>query len=427
MEQYKLLTVTHKHVPLTQLARFFIKQDGDEQQRDLRLAELKDVFQLQELVYLETCNRVVYFFTSSTPADRDFTTQFFEYINPVLSTLDADTGISAVQVYEGLEAVKHLHDIAASLDSMVVGEREILRQLRHAYEHCLQLGLTGDDLRMAFKFAIPAAKRIYTETRIADRPVSVVSLAARALKSAGLSSHSRILLIGAGQSMQLMAKFLKPMGFKSYSVFNRDVSKANKIAEVLGGSGYPLRDLNSFHEDFDVLITCTGANLPIVTPQTYQSLTGGDSKHRLVIDLAIPADVHMDVPAQFPMQYIGMEQLQLQAHENLAIRKEELKKAKELISQFVLEFQQAWQLRQVELMFRYIPSEVQRLRQRAVEEVFAREIGHMDEKDRQTLDKVLDYLERKFSALPVTGARQALKSQLKGDGITRTPLRRVAR
>ena len=116
MEQYKLLTVTHKHVPLTQLARFFIKQDGDEQQRDLRLAELKDVFQLQELVYLETCNRVVYFFTYSTPADRDFTTQFFEYINPVLSTLDADTGISAVQVYEGLEAVKHLHDIAASLD-----------------------------------------------------------------------------------------------------------------------------------------------------------------------------------------------------------------------------------------------------------------------------------------------------------------------
>ncbi len=431
MEQYKLLTVTFKNIPLTQLGQFYIARQHDQISRDIRLRELKEHFSLDELFYLETCNRVVYFFTANQSLDQNFIGRFFGFINPQIAENGMNTAVGMSQAFEGLDAIRHLHEIAASLDSMVIGEREILRQLRQAYEHCQSIGLTGDDLRIAFKFVVPAAKRIYTETRIADRPVSVVSLAARELRAMNLPPSSRILLIGAGQTMQLMAKFLKPMGFEQITVFNRSLENGISLAAGLGGIAFPLTDLEQYRDGFDVLISCTGSSTPVITPPIFQNLLAGRPAPSMVIDLAIPADVHPAVPAQYSMRYIGLEQLREAADRNLAGRKEELGKATELISQFVEEFRNAWQLRQVERLFSHIPSEVRRLRLRAVEEVFAREIGNMDEANRETLDKVLDYLERKFAALPVSGARQALESQLKTqlkDGaITRSPLRRVAR
>jgi glutamyl-tRNA reductase len=427
VEQYKLLTVTHKRIPLTQLSSFYVSRQGDTLERDQRLLDLQRHFDLDELFYLETCNRVVYLFTAERSLDADFITAFFAHINAELPREGEEGVLRIVQAYEGLPAIAYLHEIAASMDSLVVGEREILRQLRHAFEHCQQLGLTGDDLRIAFKFAIPAAKRIYTETRIAENPVSVVSLAARTLRDARLPAPTRILLIGAGQTMQLMAKFLRPMGFNHYAVFNRTLVHAASLAESLGGRAYALDQLSGYNQGFDVLITCTGATASLLSPETYSRLLQGDSSRKLVIDLAIPADVDPAVPGAFPMHYVGMESLRSAAEANLAGRVEELEKARLMIAGFVEEFRSAWQMRQVERMFSNIPAEVSRLRRRAVDEVFARDLQQMDPSSRETLNKVLDYLERKFVALPVTGARQALEAQLKDGKLARSPLRRVAR
>lgn len=443
MEQYKLLTVTHKRVPLTQLNAYYVSRQGDAQNRDRQLLDLREHFGLEELFYLETCNRVVYLFTADQGLDVDFISSFFAHINPELS-LEGDHGVlQAVQAYEGLNAIAHLHEIAASMDSLVVGEREILRQFRQAYEHCQQLGLTGDDLRIAFKFVIPAAKRIYTETRIAENPVSVVSLAARALRNANLAPDARILIIGAGQTMQLMAKFLRPMGFSNYTVFNRTLANAESLASSLGARAYSLEQLSHHVGGFDALITCTGSPGAVVDVALYSKLLGNDQGTemrgeigaeisasrgtKLIVDLAVPADVHPTVLAQFPLRYVGIESLRSVAEANLASRVEELEKAKVLIARFVEEFRSAWQMRQIERMFSNIPSEVHRLRRRAVDEVFARDLQNMDPASRETLDKILDYLERKFVALPVTGARQALEAQLKDGKIARSPLRRVAR
>lgn len=427
VEQYKLLTVTHKRVPLTQLNAYYVSRQGDAHNRDQQCLALRERFNLEELFYLETCNRVVYLFTADQHLDVDFISAFFAHINPEIA-LDGDHGVlQAVQAYEGLNAIAHLHEIAASMDSLVVGEREILRQFRQAYEHCQQLGLTGDDLRIAFKFVIPAAKRIYTETRIAENPVSVVSLAARALRDAQLPADARILIIGAGQTMQLMAKFLRPMGFSNYTVFNRTLTKAESLAASLGGRAYSLEQLAHYTGGFDALITCTGSTGVVVDTELYSTLLGQDQRPKLVVDLAVPADVHPAVLSLFPLRYVGIESLRSVAQANLASRVEELEKAKVLIARFVEEFRSAWQMRQVERMFSNIPAEVQRLRRRAVDEVFARDLQGMDPASRETLDKVLDYLERKFVALPVTGARQALEAQLKDGKIARSPLRRVAR
>jgi glutamyl-tRNA reductase len=125
-----------------------------------------------------------------------------------------------------------------------------------------------------------------------------------------------------------------------------------------------------------------------------------------------------------------MEQLRAEAESNRAFREGELEKAAALIGEFLEEFRHAWQLRQVEKQFLHIPAEVRRLRQRAVDEVFGQEIAAMGQQERETLHKVLDYLEHKFASLPISQARELMSESLKGQGLTRgsrTPLRRVAR
>ncbi len=430
MEQYKLLTVTHKRVPLSELDRFFVARSADDAQCETRLRALKAHFGLSGLFYLQTCNRVVYFFSSSIDLDRDFEQSFWSWINPALAQTGPGSGEEVAQSFQGSGAIRHLHEIASSLDSMVIGEREILRQIRQAYERCRDLELTDDDLRLAFKFIIPAAKRIFTETRIAERPVSVVSLAARALRNVEWSAKRRLILIGAGQSMQLMAKFIRPMKFDQIAVFNRNVDKAEALAASLGGRAYALSELPSYRAGFDVLISCTGASDYIVHAPVYQQLLAGETHERLLIDLAVPADLHPDIPAQFPVRYIGMDQLREAAEQNKHFRQVEMEKARLLVDQFVEEFCHSWQLRQVERQFQHLPDQVRRIRERAVEEIFAGEIAAMDERDRATMDKVLDYLERKFSSLHISSALQAKSTQLREEGLTkggRNPWRRVAR
>ncbi|MFQ5448428.1 MAG: glutamyl-tRNA reductase, partial [Saprospiraceae bacterium] len=132
LDGYKILTVTHRKTPLQSIGRFVIA-NKDESELRQRLEQLKHQFQLDELCYTATCNRVVYCFHSKAPFDSSFTEKFFQFVNPELS---AQTIQQHVLAFEGKDAADHLFKVAASIDSLVVGEREILRQLREAYARC---------------------------------------------------------------------------------------------------------------------------------------------------------------------------------------------------------------------------------------------------------------------------------------------------
>jgi glutamyl-tRNA reductase len=126
---------------------------------------------------------------------------------------------------------------------MIVGEREIITQVRNAFELCKKNGLTGDFIRILLRHTIETAKRVYTETTIATKPVSVVSLAYHKLRDMNISLDARFLIIGAGVTNTNMSKFLRNHGFKKFTVYNRTLSKAENLAKDL--------NLKSFkHNDF---------------------------------------------------------------------------------------------------------------------------------------------------------------------------------
>ena len=152
------------------------------------------------------------------------------------------------------------------MNSLVIGEREILRQLREAYDQSVAWKLTGDDIRLAMRAAVETAKAVYSNTRIGEKPVSVVSLAIQKLLAAKTPKEARILLIGAGQTNKLVTKFLHKHSFSNVVVFNRTLEKAEGLANMVDGKAYTLDHLQEYQGGFDCMIVCTGATKALVDP-----------------------------------------------------------------------------------------------------------------------------------------------------------------
>ena len=214
IDNYKILTLTFSDARLDALTDYLIPSD-DPGNGIGNLTSLKDALGVEELFYMNTCNRVLYLFYSvQTVAQlHDTLTEF----------LREESGIKNVNLklntYSGEDAVHHFFEVTSSLKSMVVGEQEILRQVKEAYEHCWTNNLSGDQIRILFQSALQTAKAVHHKTRISEKTVSVVSLAMKKLRRLGIHPEDEVILIGAGDTMQKVAKFLKEWGMKKIKVF----------------------------------------------------------------------------------------------------------------------------------------------------------------------------------------------------------------
>lgn len=407
LDHYKILTVTYKQISLKEIGSFGVHADHGVA-LEVRLAELKEQFHLEELMYTATCNRVMYFFRTEQVIDAAFTLEFFQHLNPTLSDEVLDTIPDVVVLHEGLDAMKHLLEVAASVDSLVIGERQILGQLRTAFDQCKNWGFIGDSIRLAMNYAIVTAKSIYSDTKIGDKPVSIVSLAVQRLLKANLPKDSRILMIGAGQTNELVAKFLEKHEYTSVTVFNRTLEKASSVAKIVGGSAMPLQELQDYSDGFDCIVVCTGAPEPILTTELYQQLLVGETDKKVIIDLAIPPNTTPEVVAQFKVEYIEIEGLRNLAKENMAFREKEVTKAKVLLDTELEAFPAYYQQRQLELAMSRIPNEIKAVRKKAMNEVFHKEMADLDDPTKALVEKMLHYMEKKCIGIPMKAAREAI-------------------
>lgn len=399
---YQILTVTHRRTALQYIEKFVITHTDEAGLRS-KLEGLKAEFGLSELAYLATCNRVMFFFYTENNLAANFQSSFFRAINPSLSE---DFIGENVKQLEGQAAIEHLYQVTASIDSLVVGEREILRQLREAYDRCQAWGLTGDHLRMAMQGAVVAAKEVYTETRLGDKPVSVVSLAMRELDKAKLPKSARILMVGAGQTNILVAKFLVKNGFENVAVFNRTMERAERIAKSLKGRAFGFDALANYAEGFDCLIVCTGATKAVIDNELYTKLLAGETDKKVVIDLSVPNNVCKEVVAEHDLHFIEIEGLRLLAQENRAFREQEVSVANTLLEEHIIEFLAVLRHRRIERAFHQVPKEVKAVREYAMNKVFKKEIDVLDDNTRELLERMMDFMEKKCTGIPIKIAKQ---------------------
>ncbi|MBE7174796.1 MAG: glutamyl-tRNA reductase [Mucilaginibacter polytrichastri] len=404
MKYLKIITFTHKQTELRDLGKLVICNE------DLahRLAGIQQTFEIPELFYVATCNRVAFVMATSQNIDRKFTHKFLLALNTGLENEFLDRMAESAEIYVHEEALRHLLRTSCSLESLVVGEKEILAQMRKAYDHCRMAGLTGDYLRMIMERAVKTAKEVYTHTSIACKPISVVSLAYRRLKQLGACANSRILIIGAGETNNTLSKYLQKHKFSNFSVFNRTLAKAESLAADLGGTAYPLDELKNYRGGFDVIITCTSATQPIITPEVYTFLLNGETSRKTIVDLAVPTDTCPEVPALFPVNFIGVSSLQAESEQNLQDRCCELAHAETIVERNIADFMPLLRQRRVELAMREVPEQIKQIRRNAIDLVFADEVNGLDQQSREVLEKVMNYMEKKYISVPMVMAKEIL-------------------
>ncbi|MCW3108513.1 MAG: hemA, partial [Segetibacter sp.] len=313
---------------------------------------------------------------------------------------------SGVSIYQEQDALNHLLRTSCSLESLIVGEKEILAQVRKAYECCKEAGLTGDYLRMVMSRVVKTAKEVYTDTLISRKPISVVSLAYRKLKDLKLCTNARVLIIGAGETNRNISKYLQKHKFSNFSIFNRTLSKAQELAVDLNGEAFSLDELKNYNKGFDVIITCTSAVSPIITPEIYSTLLNGETNKKTIVDLAIPNDTAPEVLEQFPVNFIEVHSLNEVAKNNLQERYQELVHAERIIENNIAEFLPMLKQRQIELAMRQVPEKIKEIRKRALTSVFVDEVETMDEQSREVLERIMDYMEKKYISVPMVMAKE---------------------
>lgn len=407
LKDLKVIAFTHKHVDLKDLGNLVICNE----ELESRLMYVKNNFDISEIFYVGTCNRVEFVFHSPQSLSPDFIKSFLEKLNFCVPNERLACFLSQVTVYEDMDALKHLFRMSCSLESLVVGEKEILAQVRRAYERCKKSGMTGDFLRMVMDRLVKTAKEVYTQTHISRNPISVVSLAYRKLRDLKFAANPRILIIGAGETNCNLSKYLQKHKFSNFSVFNRTIDKAEALAKELNGTAYPLSHLASYKDGFDIMITCTGATEDIVTPELYASLLNGESDKKIVVDLAIPNDVSADVLDQFPVHYIEVSGLQAIANKNLQDRYSELVDAEYIIDVNIQEFLPLLKQREVEVAMRRVPEKVKEIKSFAINTVFASELNALDANSREVLEKVINYMEKKYISVPMIMAKEILVNE----------------
>ncbi len=408
IDHYKVITVTHHNLDIADIGNFYVKPTDASDSTDDVLHRVKSSFGIDEMIYLETCNRVCYILFADFNITDQFLGQFFSALNSDLEKDTIDHIHSFVDFYEGESALKHVFEMASSMDSLVIGEREIFRQFRKAYDSCKASGLCSDNLRILEKLTVSTAKRIYSETKIAEKALSVVSLAIQAMKQINDSKDQRILLIGSGETNTLVGKFLRKYEIKNVSIYNRSIDNAKSLADMMQARSYHLSELSQIDGEFDTIFICTSANQVVVDSMLYRKMIKNDDSKKLIIDLAVPRNISEEVVDTFNVEYIDISKLKSLSEKNLATRKKELHKAQPIIAEQLRAFKDVFQQRQLEKALSDIPVEIKQIKHRALNEVYKDRLSQLDEVSLGLVHEMLNYMEKKCISVPIKKAREQM-------------------
>ncbi|MFQ5952882.1 MAG: glutamyl-tRNA reductase [Candidatus Omnitrophota bacterium] len=293
---------------------------------------LKNIYPLQEFVVLSTCNRVeVYAGSTEDSIDTNgFVAHLASYHN-----VSAENIIPSVYCHTGDEAVTHLFEVASGLDSLVIGETQILGQMKKSYQKALEAGSTGRVLNQAFQKAFAVGKKVRVLTRIGEGNVSISSvscqLADEVLK--GLSQR-KVLLIGAGKVGALTLKSLRDKGADTILVSSRTYEKAKILAKEFNGKVVKFEEKEGFIARADIVISSTSAPHYVLHPDMIKRVVKKRNKRPVfLMDLAVPRDIDPEIGKIENVFLYNIDSLKRIAGQNIRIREYEINRCKKIIDE----------------------------------------------------------------------------------------------
>ncbi|MDI1230601.1 MAG: glutamyl-tRNA reductase [Methylobacter sp.] len=292
------------------------------------LQELWHIKEISEAAILSTCNRTEFYCTSTT-ANKQILIDWVAQSKQI----NADDFMPYLYCYTDSDLIRHMFRVACGLDSMILGEPQILGQMKTAYQTAYDAGTLGKRLGRLFQHTFTAAKKVRTDTAIGSSPVSVAFAAVQlAQQIFDKLSEQTALLIGAGETIELTARHLSQQGIGRIIIANRTYDKAHALALQFNGYAIDLTELPMHLAEADIVISSTASQLPILGKGRVESaLKKRKHKPMFMVDLAVPRDIEAEVEQLSDVYLYTIDDLQNTIDKNMNTRRLAAEQAEEII------------------------------------------------------------------------------------------------
>ncbi len=325
------LGINHKTAPLELRERLaFTPQSLPE-----ALLSLKKLAHIEEASILSTCNRTELYCVTTEDNDRAIIQWFSQFHG-----LDESQIEQHIYLHAHEETIRHAMEVASGLDSMVLGEPQIAGQMKDAYAAANENGTIGQLLGKLYQRAFAVSKQVRTDTDIGSSPVSVAFAAVNLAKQIfGELDQSTVLLVGAGDTIELAARHLHSQGVGKIIIANRSVERAQKLADEFNGEAISLQRISDYLYLSDIVISSTASPLPIIGKGTVErALKQRKHKPIFMVDLAVPRDIEPEVNELDDVYLYSIDDLQSVIEENMENRVQAASQAREIIDVQVSHF-----------------------------------------------------------------------------------------
>lgn len=396
--RFLALGINHKTAPVAIREQVAFTPE----QMELASLQLRDHQSIKEVAILSTCNRTEIYTLIEAGNVRPVLDWLSEFHRLPIEDLARYS-----YIHEDEAAIAHIMRVACGLDSMVLGEPQILGQIKDTYDAAKKESLLGTGLELLFQQVFATAKQVRTETGIGTNPVSIayaaVSLAQRIFADLNTSSA---LLIGAGETIELVARHLKNAGVKKMVIANRTVERAQALADEVEGKAVALNEIPEQLEKADIVISSTAAPLPILGKGMVERALK-KRRHRpfFMVDIAVPRDIEPEVGKLDDVFLFTVDDLKDVIEENLAARREAAEKAEQLILNSVQDFLRNLRIRDAGRMIRVFRQRAQQL----AEDELALALSQLEQGQdaREVMQKMCRSLTNKWLHDPTLKIREA--------------------
>jgi glutamyl-tRNA reductase len=391
-----ILGINHKTAPVALREKVAFAED----RLVAALTTLREEMGVAEALILSTCNRTEVYW-SGTASGSDLS-QWLERHHG--NNLDL---AASLYIHQESRAIEHAFSVASGLDSMVLGEVQILGQLKDAYRIAQESGSTGPILNKLFQAAFSAAKRVRTETRIGANAVSLasatVSLARRVYED--LSAHNA-LLVGAGDMNALTARHFMSAGIKRMVIANRTLSRAQTLAAELNAHAVPLSDLDQELAVADIVISCTASLEPLISKRAVEAAIRARRRRPIfMVDMAVPRDIDPAVAELEDVYLFSIDDLQQLVDENIQQRELAAGGARLLVTEEVARFLAESRAQDAGPAIRALRQQADGIRRQTVEQ--ARRMLQAGKSTDEVIDYLANTLTNRLLHAPTQALRQA--------------------
>lgn len=357
---------------------------------------------IEQAVWLNTCNRSEIYCQTSGQQAPDLAHWLAEYHG-----LEPNLLNEHLYQHHGRQVVSHLFRVASGLDSLIVGEPQILGQVKAAYSLSRAQQRVGGLLDRLFQHSFSVAKRVRTETRIGAHPVSIAYASVKlARRHFSQLEHSCVMLIGAGETTALVAQHLANAKVKRLLIANRTLENAQDLASRFGGYALPLSEAAKHFAEADILISATASNKPLVLAADVEAaIRQRRHKPMLLIDLAVPRDIEPEVADISDVYSYSVDDLDAVLEESRAFRQQAAGAAEKLIGQYAEQFSAEIDALEHQSALLKLRSNAQQMRDSVLEK--ARHALARGESPESVLESLSNQLSNKLLHAPTLALKQA--------------------